>query len=200
VFQYNNKSLFSGSSEIIKIVLLALFLLLAFLIQNAVQQAFFFIGLFFLLAISRYKNFFSLFFGILPFLLLADFGIWFFLQDSAIDWLNLIVVSNIRIYNLLMSAVFFSFSTDAFALVRLFRSFRMPEIIALPVFVLFRFLPEIERDFLEIRGIQKMRGISPKKPLYFAKSLLIPLFITVLQKADELAIAYYLRKKSGRDF
>jgi len=170
---------------------------LAVLLNSVEAQLALFAVLLLLLAIAGFDSFKSFFF-VIPFLLLADFGFWLFLKGTGINLVQLIVVSNIRVFNLLMATSFFSFSTDAFALARLFQKLKMPEAISLPIFALFRFLPEIERDFLEIRDIQKLRGINPKRPLHYIKSILVPLFITALQKSDELAIAYYLRKKNGR--
>ncbi|HLD59236.1 MAG TPA: energy-coupling factor transporter transmembrane component T [archaeon] len=199
MFQYYNKSFFSGASESLKILFLLVFFIAAFTANSFAFQGILFIVIFALLVVAGFKDFRKLFLGLVPFLLLADFGFWFFLQGTQINVANLVVVSNLRIFNLVMAAVFFSFSTDAFALVKLMKKMHFPEVIFLPLFVLFRFLPEIEKDFGEIRDIQKMRGIGIKKPVLFLRSLLTPLFLTVLEKADELAIAYYLRKKAGRE-
>lgn len=198
MFQYGNKSFFSGSSEILKIIVFAVFFILAFFFGSIEKQAILFAILFVLLLAAGYSGFKGLFFGLIPFLLIADIGFWIFLQGTSIDLVQLVVVSNLRIFNLIMACVFFFFSTDAFALVRLLQKMKVPEIISLPLFVMFRFLPELEKDFLEIRDIQKLRGITLKKPFHYLKSILVPLFITALQKSDELAIAYFLRKKQGR--
>ncbi|MDD5148766.1 MAG: energy-coupling factor transporter transmembrane component T [Candidatus ainarchaeum sp.] len=198
MFEYGNKSLFSRSSEAMKIIVFVFFLLLAVFLDSVVPQAFVFAVLIVLLLVSGFRNFKGVFFGLAPFLLLADFGFWFFLSGTPIDLAHLIVVSNLRIFNLVMAAAFFFFSTDVFALVKLMRKLGLPEIVYLPLFALFRFLPELEKDFFEIRDIQKLRKITPAQPAKYLKSLLVPLFITALQKSDELAIAYHLRKKQGR--
>jgi energy-coupling factor transport system permease protein len=198
MFLYSNKSLFSKTSELAKILVLVFFIVLSILANGFISQGILFIALLFLLLISGFRDY-KLFLGLLPFLILADIGFFIFLQGTAINVPNLIVVSNLRIFNIAMATAFFSFSTDPFALVKLMKKAHFPEIVFLPIFIVFRFLPEVERDFSEIRDIQKIKGISMKKPVLFIKSLLVPLFITSLEKADELAIAYYLRKKAGRE-
>ncbi len=198
MFQYNSKSFFSRAPESLKIIAFAFFFAMAIVLNSVQAQLLLFAALLFLLVIAKFDSFKS-FFGLVPFLLLADFSFWFFLQGTGINLVQLVVVSNIRVFNLVMATGFFAFSTDAFALAKFFKKLKMPETVSLPVFALFRFLPEIEKDFLEIRDIQKLRGITPKKPLHYLKSILVPLFITALQKSDELAIAYYLRKKNGRE-
>ncbi|MBN1940578.1 MAG: energy-coupling factor transporter transmembrane protein EcfT [Candidatus Diapherotrites archaeon] len=195
MFYYSGKSVFSRWPETVKITLLFVFIFLSIVFTTPLQELFLFAVIFALLFSSGFRGIAKLFLGLLPFLALADIGFLLVLSSTSIDVANLIVVSNLRIFNLFMASAFFSYSTDAFAIVRLMRRLYFPELIYLPVFALFRFLPEIERDFKEIRDIQKTRGISKKQPLKYVKSILVPLFITVLEKSDELAIAYYLRKK-----
>ena len=197
MFQYSGKSFFSSIREEAKIFFFLASILSAFLFNSIdLQLMLSFLTLSFLLG-SGFRNF-KQFLYLLPFLAIADLSFWFFLQNTGLDLVQIIVVSNIRIFNLLMASSFFSFSTDIFALLKLMKRVKLPEFIYLPVYVLFRFLPEIERDLLEIKSIQKLRGISPKKPLLYFKSILLPLLYTLFQKSDELAVAYYLRKKCGR--
>jgi len=181
--------------EEFKIVFLLSVFAGAFLTSNAILLLCLFVFLTALLAVSGYRDFLKLFAGLLPFLLLADIGFLIFLSDTSIDLLQLTLSSNLRILCLFAATAFFTFSTDVFALLKLLRRMRFPEAIYLPVYVLFRFLPEIEHDLIEIAAIQRLRGITKRKPVLYLKSVLIPLLFTVLQKADKLAIAYYLRKK-----
>ncbi len=195
MFQYSSKSLFCRVNEELKILFLLAVFAASFIFSSFLQQALLFLLLFTLLAVAGYRDFVKLFVGLLPFLLLADAGFFLFLQGSGIDLLQLTLVANTRVLNLFMSTAFFTFSTDVFALLKAMKRVRLPESLYLPVYVLFRFLPEIEGDLLEIRGIQKIRGIRKRQPVLYLKSILIPLLFTVLQKSDELAIAYYLRKQ-----
>jgi len=195
MFQYNSKSLFSGVREEFKIVFLLTVFAAAFLSSNVFVLAILFAFLAVLLAIAGYRDFFKLFASLLPFLLLADLGFLVFLLDSGLDLLQLTLSSNLRILCLFTATAFFTFSTDIFALVKLMKRMRLPEEIYLPLYILFRFLPEIEQDLSEIAGIQKMRGISKRTPLLYLRSVLVPLLFTSLQRADDLAVAYYLRQK-----
>jgi len=196
MFQYSGKSLFSSVREELKIAFLLLSISAAFLAQNPVILLGLLLFLSFALAASGYRDFPKLFLGILPFLLLADLGFLIFLSDTSIDLLQLTIASNLRILCLFTATAFFTFSTDVFALVKIMRRLHFPESFYLPVYVLFRFLPEIEHDLVEIASIQRLKGIKKRNPFLYLKSVLIPLLFTVLQKSDDLAIAYYLRKKT----
>ncbi len=195
MFQYSSKSLFSPVREELKILFLLVVFAAAFMTSNYLVLAVLFVFLTALLVLAGYKDFFKLFASILPFLLLADLGFFIFLSDTSLDLVQLTLFSNLRILCIFTATAFFTFSTDIFALLKLMKKLYFPEEIYLPFYVLFRFLPEIEQDLSEIIGIQKIRGISKKRPLFYIKSILLPLLFTSLQKADDLAIAYYLRKK-----
>ncbi len=195
MFQYSSKSFFSGVKEQYKLGFLFLAFALAFLFQDVLLLFCLFVVLILFLVVAGYRGFFGLFIGLLPFLVLSDIGFLIFLSDTTIDLFQLILSSNLRILCLFTATAFFTFSTDVFALIKLFDKMHFPEEICLPVYVLFRFLPEIEHDLVEISGIQKIRGISKRKPILYLKSVMIPLLFTVLQKSDDLAIAYFLRKK-----
>jgi len=197
VFSYSGKSLFSHIGEETKIFFFAAAIASSFVFTQPFHQLLLAAALFAILLFSGFRDFRQFLF-ILPFLLLADFAIWFFLQGTSINVPRIIAVSNLRMFSLLFASAFFTFSTDVFALLKLMKRLRFPEFIYLPVYIMFRFLPEIEKDLLEIQGIQKLRGITPKKPLEYLKSILLPLLYTLFQKSDEFAIAYYLRKKQGR--
>ncbi len=197
MFQYSSKSLFSRVREETKIAFFVAAIVSAFIFSDPTPQLALALMLLVILIISGFRNF-RAFLYIVPFLVLADCGLWFFLQDTSLDLQKIIVVSNLRMFSLLMASSFFTFSTDVFALLKLMKRLRFPEVVYLPVYIMFRFLPEIERDLLEIRSIQQLRGVSPKQPLEYTKSLLLPLFYTLFQKADDLAIAYYLRKRQER--
>ncbi len=195
MFQYSSKSLFSGVKEQYKLSFLFLAFAVAFFLQDVLLLLCLFTVLLILLAVAGYREFFGLFIGLIPFLVLADIGFLIFLSDTSIDLFHLTISSNLRILCLFTATAFFTFSTDVFALIKLFDRLHFPEEICLPVYVLFRFLPEVEHDLIEIAGIQKIRGITKRNPVHYLKSVMIPLLFTVLQKSDDLAIAYYLRKK-----
>jgi len=197
MFQYSSKSLFSGVSEKIKIGFLVVSLTAGFAFNTVLQQACLLLFLIGLLVLAGYTGFRRLFLGLIPFLLIADVGFLLFLQGTSLDLLQLTLVSNLRILSLFSSIAFFTFSTDVFSLLKLMKKASLPESIYLPVYVLFRFLPELERDLVEIISIHRIRGISKRQPVTYLKSILVPVLFTAIQKSDEIAIAYYLRKKRG---
>ncbi len=196
MFQYSGKSLFSKVREETKIFFLLASIAAAFSLKNPVALLLLLSFLVAFLAIGKYRDFFKLFAGLAPFLLLADLGFLLFLSDTGLDLVQLTLTANLRILCVFTATAFFTFSTDVFAFLKLLKKIRLPETIYLPAYVLFRFLPEIEHDLAEIMAIQRLRGITKRKPLLFLKSVMLPLLFTSLQRADELAIAYYLRKKS----
>jgi len=198
MFQYCHKSLFSGVSEKSKLFFLFSGFAAAFAFNTPFLLALLFIFLVSFLLASGYRDFQKLFFGIAPFLLLADLSFLIFLSGSGIDILQVTLVSNLRVLCLFTATAFFTFSADVFSLLKLMKKMRFPESVYLPSYVMFRFLPEIECDLLEISAIQRLRGIKKRKPLLYLKSVLIPLLFTALQKSDDLAVAYYLRKKRER--
>jgi len=195
VFQYSNKSLFSNWPEGLKAIFLLAISIAAFLFTEITPQLVLFTITSLLLAVSGYRDFLKLFGSLIPFLLLIDFSFYFFFADTALDLNKLVIVSNLRMLSLFSAVAFFTFSTDLFAVVKTMRKMKFPEWIYLPFYVLMRFLPEIERDFIEIRQIQKIRGISPRNPVRYLQAILLPLLFTVFQKAEDISIAYYLREK-----
>lgn len=195
MFQYSSKSLFSSVREEAKIGLFLAMVIAAFALKTAESMLLLFLFYCLLLLLSGYRDFKKLFLGLVPFLLIADIGFFLFLSDTSIDLVQLTISSNLRILSIFAATAFFTFSTDIFALLKLMKRLHFPEAIYLPTYVLFRFLPELEQDFLEIMAIQRLKGAKKRKPLLFLKSIMLPLLFTVLQKSDDLAIAYYLRRK-----
>ncbi len=195
MFQYSGKSLFSKQPEWLKLGIFAAITVLAFLFTEIWQQAFLFLFSLMVLLLSRYKEVHKLFFGMLPFLLLVDFSFYFFFWNTTLDLNKLVIASNLRILSILFAATFFVFSTDLYKAAKFMEKKHFPESIYLPFYVMLRFLPELERDLVEIRSIQKTRGITAKKPFKYLKSILLPLLFTMFEKAEDISIAYYLRKK-----
>jgi len=197
MFQYSSKSLFSPVSEETKLFFFLAATIAAFAFQRPLSLALLFAFISVILVVAGFRDFKGLYLGLIAFLLLADLSFLVFLSDTGIDIARLMLASNLRVLCIFSATAFFTFSTDLFTLLKLLRRLRLPEMVYLPVYVLFRFLPEIEHDLEEIISIQKMRGVSRKRPFLFLRSVLVPLLFTSLQRADELAIAYYLRKKQA---
>ncbi len=198
MFQYSSKSLFSPVREATKLFFFLAASIAAFVFHRPLSLFLLFAFLSTVLALAGFRGFKRLYFGLLAFLLLADASFLIFLSDTGLDLVQLTLSSNLRVLCLFSAMTFFTFSTDIFALLKALKVLKIPESVYLPIYVLFRFLPEMEHDLAEIIAIQKMRGVSRKKPMLYLRSILLPLLFTSLQRADDLAIAYYLRKKQGR--
>jgi len=198
MFRYNSKSVFSKAPEQIKIAYLIIVSVLALLFRDFNSQLLLFAPIAALLLLSGYKETHKLLFAILPFLFLTDLSFFLFLPNALLDLRQIIAVSSMRFINLFFAIAFFIYTTNLFKLMQLMKKARLPEFIYLPVYIVLRFLPEIERDLHEIRAIQKIRGSSPRHPIRYFKAIFVPLLLTIFERADQIAIAYYLRKKKDQ--
>ena len=149
------------------------------------------------LLIIRYESLLQLVLGLGMFLFFVD--VWFFIFFS--DFLPIdrfLLETNLRMTVVFFSAAVFSTVTDPFDILKLLRRLKIPEAVSLPVYIVLRFLPEIERQFEDIKAIQRLKGATWKNPGLLIARHLIPLTFVVLERANELSIAYYLRRKNGR--
>lgn len=195
MFQYDSKSLFSEWPEQLKILYLIAANAAALLLRDFFPQLLLFLPIAAMLLLSGYKETHKLLLGLLPFLLLTDLSFCLFLPNQSLDLAEIIAVSNMRFINLFFAITFFIHTTNLFRVMQLMRRMKMPESIYLPTYVVLRFLPEIEADLRDIIAIQKIRGFRPKQPLRYFKAIFVPLLLTLFERSDQIAIAYYLRKK-----
>ena len=151
-----------------------------------------------LLFIAGYKEFHKLILALLPFILFMNIAFLLFLSNARTNIWETITLIDLRILLIFFSFAFFSFTTDLIAIVKLLKKIHCPESIYLSIYIALRFLPELERDFKEIKDLQKLKGITLRNPLKYFKSQFLPLTYIIFDKADELSIAYYLKKKKRR--
>lgn len=194
MFQYSSKTIFSRWPLSVKAAIAFSLMALSFFFRQPAEQAVLFFLVAALLAIAGFKDFAKIFASILPFLVLSDFAI-IFLFPAMPNLAPMLLAANLRVIVLLFSFAFLSFTTDAFAIAKAMRKARLPEAISLSFYIVLRFLPEIEADLGEIISLNKLKGISPKRPFIFLKATFVPLLLILFQRTDELTIAYYLRKK-----
>jgi len=197
MFRFESKSVFSKFPEQIKIAYLAGASAMALLLRDFNSQLLLFAPVAVLLLASGYKETHKLLLSLLPFLLLTDISFWIFLPNAQLSLAQIIAVSNMRFINLFFAIAFFIHTTNLFKVMRLLKKAGLPETVYLPAYVVLRFLPEIEKDLQEIITIQKIRGISPRRPLRYFRAIFVPLLLTVFERSDQISIAYYLRKKRG---
>jgi energy-coupling factor transport system permease protein len=195
MFQFNDKTVFSKWPESIKIFILISVSVLAIIFKRIELQAGLLAFVLTLLIMAKYNSFPKFFLSITPFLLITDTSMLLFLSKFIPNILEIIVIANLRFLNLFAVFVFFSFTTDMYCILKFLKKMGIPETIALSIYIVLRFLPELEKDFIEIKQIQRIRGITLKHPLHYIKAHLLPMLFIVMEKADELTIAYYLRNQ-----
>ena len=195
MFRFESKSVFSKYPEQIKIAYLVIASALALLFRDFNSQLLLFAPIAVLLLASGYKETHKLLLSLLPFLVLTDISFWIFLPNAQLSLAQVIAVSNMRFISLFFIIAFFIHTTNLFKVMELMKKAGLPEAIYLPTYVVLRFLPEIEKDLQEIIAIQKIRGISPRRPLRYFRAIFVPLLLTVFERADQISIAYFLRKK-----
>jgi energy-coupling factor transport system permease protein len=75
---------------------------------------------------------------------------------------------------------------------------RIPEIIAIPISVVFRFFPTLIEEIRTIKDAMRMRGIgfnlrTVKSPLIILEYIMVPLLINAVKTGDELSAASLTR-------
>ncbi|MDR0584526.1 MAG: energy-coupling factor transporter transmembrane protein EcfT [Treponema sp.] len=84
-----------------------------------------------------------------------------------------------------------------------FRKMRLPDAFIIPFSVMFRFIPTIREEWASIRNAMKFRGIGISarnvltKPMMTLEYMLIPLLMSTVAIADELAAASLARGLDG---
>ncbi|MFH1133935.1 MAG: energy-coupling factor transporter transmembrane component T [Nanoarchaeota archaeon] len=193
MFAFDPQARFKNIPFLLRFLCFAALISLAFALQGW-QAMLILLGTLLLLALLNRTPVLTLarlFLGMLPFLLISVLSLaLIFVKDSGVDF---IVGFLARILCVILSALLFTQSTDLLELYIFLRSLRLPRTLALAVYLMLRFLPEVENDLLEVRDMQKSRGITLSHPVAFAKSLLIPLVMLVVVRSQEMAIAHFLK-------
>lgn len=199
MFAYRNRTVFSRIPEIVKIIIVFALFIGAFLTDsNIILLHMFLIVLILLLIVdlSIIKKIITVF---VP-LMLVSSGMLYLFFFKTIDK-SFILRAELRILVVFMAFAFLSSTTDLFSILRFLRKLHLPRTIYLSFYIILRFLPELEAEYNEVNEIQKSRGITIKKYGLFKylKSYFLPVIYTMLQRADELSIAVYLREKKGKE-
>jgi len=197
MFQYNGEGFFSGSREGLKLAYFLAGSAAAIALADNMLLALLLAVSFAMLFISGYREWgkAAIVFG--PMLIAINLALVFFIGDVP-GFLDRLALSNLRILNLVLLASFFAYTTDVFALCKALEKAGVPEIVRLPVYTMFRFLPEIERDVGEIMAVQRLRGFSPKQPISYFKAVFVPVLYTLFERADGVGLAHFLRSKRGK--
>ncbi|MBU0758617.1 MAG: energy-coupling factor transporter transmembrane protein EcfT [Nanoarchaeota archaeon] len=200
MFFYKSRSIFSVVPEGIKTVVMLLLVVLAFSLQSPVLLANALGITLFLLLVSQYsiKDFLKLTIYIGSVLSIYYIIFYLFFYSINTGYFVRILAFTLRIYTVFFTFAWYTYTTDLFSILKTLKKLNLPEQIYLSFYIVLRFLPELEYEYNEIRTIQKSRGIYFwKDPMLFIKAHFVPLIQTVIERADELSIAFYLREKNN---
>jgi len=198
VFRYKAESIFSDWNVSLKALISITIIALGFYLNNTLYLLCLFILTCSLMLVAgfRLRELSKLVLMLIPFT--ALYAVFLVLMSKQ----AMILALGLRIPTVIMGFSFFTSTTDVFVLVKLLKKLNAPKQLYLPVYIILRFFPTLEKDYEDIRQIQQIRGfhycftmLSPKKLFRFLKSYFLPLLYTAFERADELAIAFYLRER-----
>lgn len=200
MFEYRSKTVFNNVPEIIKILFMLAITILAFVFNSFQSLGILLLLVFILLIMTRYrfKEFTKLFFALLPFIILTmvALSILFSKESKLLFFISVVVM---RIFVIFLNFALFTRITDMFAVARLLKRMKMPRTVYIAIYSLLRFLPELEYEYIEIKNMQRLRGIRLRNGLIkYLKAHFLPMIYVLLDRADELSIALYLREKNGK--
>jgi len=121
------------------------------------------------------------------------------LKNVYSDVFGLMIKLDLRIFIVFLVFSFFTRTTDLISVYKLLVRIRLPKFIVIPFYIVLRFLPELEKSYVEIRQIQGLRGIRPQRPFLYLKSIFVPVISVILDRSEELSIAFYLKDGENND-
>ena len=166
MFEYRSKTVFNNVPEIIKILFMLAITILAFVFNSFQSLGILLLLVFILLIMTRYrfKEFTKLFFALLPFIILTmvALSILFSKESKLLFFISVVVM---RIFVIFLNFALFTRITDMFAVARLLKRMKMPRTVYIAIYSLLRFLPELEYEYIEIKNMQRLRGIRLRNGL-----------------------------------
>lgn len=192
MFTYKSKTVFSSLPEWLKLTVTIGLTILAFLFSDLRVLGSVFVFVLLLLIVSGYrlKEFSKLTFSLLPIAILYLLIFFVFFTNDSITRFAAIIL---RIYSVFFSFAWFTSTTDLFKVMKWMERMPFPKSFVLSFYIMLRFLPEIEQQYKEILLVQKARGLSMKQPIEYIIGHFVPLIMILLERVDELEIAFYLR-------
>ena len=138
------------------------------------------------LILEKFKEWKNFFIALAPFLVFLNFSYFvFFLENFGIFK---IVLINLKVFSIVSCFVLFSYSTSLTEVYALTEKIPLPRAFKEIFYFCIRFIPELEREIKETIKI----GLSQKKNRL---CLLETFFVNIFNRAEDLAAAYYLRKR-----
>ncbi len=78
-------------------------------------------------------------------------------------------------------------TSDVSSLIVSFEKMRFPEVLVIPIAVMFRYFPAFKDDNKNIKMAMKMRGITFKNPIKYLEYVSVPLLISATNIADDIS-------------
>ncbi len=78
-------------------------------------------------------------------------------------------------------------TSDVSSLIVSFEKMRLPEVMVIPIAVMFRYFPAFKDDNKNIKMAMKMRGITFKNPIKYLEYVSVPLLISAINIADDIS-------------
>ncbi len=201
MFEYRGGTIFRHIPEVMKF-----FITLAILVTSFSARRIWVLGvvlavtvILVIMAEFSLKDFKRFFFGMIPLIIISNIFFFFMLRGVYADVIELIIKLDLRLFIVFLAFSFFTRTTDLISVYRLLKFLRFPKFIVIPFYIVLRFLPELEKSYSEIRQIQELRGITPKRPFLYLKSIFVPVISVILDRAEELSIAFYLQAEENKD-
>ncbi len=80
-------------------------------------------------------------------------------------------------------------TSDVSSLIVSFEKMKLPEVLVIPIAVMFRYFPAFRDDKKNIKRAMKMRGISHKNPIRYLEYVSVPILISASNIADDISKA-----------
>ncbi len=78
-------------------------------------------------------------------------------------------------------------TSDVSSLIVAFEKMRFPEVLVIPIAVMFRYFPAFKDDKKNIKMAMKMRGITFWNPIKYVEYVSVPLLISAINIADDIS-------------
>ncbi len=80
-------------------------------------------------------------------------------------------------------------TSDVSSLIVSFEKMRFPEVLVIPISVMFRYFPAFRDDKKNIKMAMKMRGVSHKNPIRYLEYVSVPMLISASNIVDDISKA-----------
>ncbi len=98
------------------------------------------------------------------------------------------IVAVVKIFFLpILAGKFLIATSDVSSLIVSFEKMRFPEVLVIPIAVMFRYFPAFRDDKKNIKMAMKMRGITFRNPFRYLEYVSVPLLISATNIADDIS-------------